>query len=162
MSRFWQNFKGVRPGSFALDGGPMPTAGRSASLPGLRDVRRARALLGVAPDADAPALSRAYRRLARRLHPDLSADPEASERFRALHAAYQLALDSLLRAPLSASLTPREQTDAGPAAAPGGPWARAASEWAAVAGTRSDDGVWVVAGPVRIDQSRSVSEGGPR
>jgi hypothetical protein len=57
-------------------------------------VRSARKLLGVAAGADPTQIARAYRRLARRLHPDLSLDPDATERFWALQAAYRLALDA--------------------------------------------------------------------
>jgi hypothetical protein len=57
-------------------------------------VRAARELLGVTPDADSAQLARAYRNLARRLHPDVSAEPDATERFSALQAAYHLALDA--------------------------------------------------------------------
>jgi hypothetical protein len=57
-------------------------------------VRAARELLGVAADADSAQLARAYRSLARRLHPDVSVEPDATERFSALQAAYHLALDA--------------------------------------------------------------------
>ncbi|MBO0845361.1 MAG: DnaJ domain-containing protein [Nocardioides sp.] len=57
-------------------------------------VRAARALLGVTADADPPQVARAYRRQARHLHPDISLEPDATERFWALQAAYHLALDA--------------------------------------------------------------------
>ena len=44
------------------------------------------AVLGLAPDADAAALRRAYRRLALRLHPDK--DPSAAAAFARLQAAW--------------------------------------------------------------------------
>ena len=47
------------------------------------------AVLGLAPDADAAALRRAYRRLALRLHPDKCAEPNAREAFNAMAAAYK-------------------------------------------------------------------------
>jgi hypothetical protein len=59
-----------------------------------RSVRAARDLLGVAADADPAQLARAYRRRARRLHPDISLEPDATERFWALQAAYHLALEA--------------------------------------------------------------------
>src|SRR4051794_10725315 len=74
--------------------GPAPEVG-----PEVGAVRSARALLGVTADADAPELTRAYRRLARSLHPDLSTDPEATYLFQGLDAAYRLALDSAARRP---------------------------------------------------------------
>ena len=46
-------------------------------------------LLGLTPDASPDDLTRAYRRLARQIHPDVTDDPAAAEHFRALTAAYQ-------------------------------------------------------------------------
>ena len=45
-------------------------------------------LLGLTPDASPEDLTRAYRRLARQIHPDVTDDPAAAEHFRALTAAY--------------------------------------------------------------------------
>ena len=45
--------------------------------------------LGVARDADADAIKRAHRRLARKFHPDVSDEPDAEERFKEIQAAYQ-------------------------------------------------------------------------
>lgn len=45
-------------------------------------------VLGIAPDADASAIKQAFRSSARLLHPDVSADPEAEEKFRAIADAY--------------------------------------------------------------------------
>ncbi len=45
-------------------------------------------VLGVAGDATAPEIRRAYRRLARQHHPDHNPGPESSDRFRALADAY--------------------------------------------------------------------------
>lgn len=45
-------------------------------------------VLGVSRAADGEAIRRAFRRLARELHPDVSALPEAGERFRELSVAY--------------------------------------------------------------------------
>ena len=57
------------------------------------------ALLGVAPDADAAALRRAYRARALACHPDVHPDdPRAVERFLALGQAYALLADPLRRA----------------------------------------------------------------
>ena len=46
-------------------------------------------VLGLAPDAGAADLKRAYRRLAMRWHPDRNSDPAAPERFRQIRAAYE-------------------------------------------------------------------------
>ena len=59
-----------------------------------QSVRSARERLGVAADADASQLTRAYRRQARRLHPDISLEPDATEQFWTLQVAYQIALDA--------------------------------------------------------------------
>jgi molecular chaperone DnaJ len=57
------------------------------------------AVLGVAEDADAKAITRAYRRLARELHPDTHPDdPEAGERFKEVTAAYDVIGDATKRA----------------------------------------------------------------
>ncbi len=50
-------------------------------------------LLGVAPDADENGVRRAYRALARRLHPDVNKAPDAAERFAALAEAYTVLSD---------------------------------------------------------------------
>ena len=50
-------------------------------------------VLGVPRDADADAIRRAYRKLARKYHPDLNADPEAEERFKELGEAYEVLSD---------------------------------------------------------------------
>ncbi len=120
---------------------------------GPRDVRRARELLGVPAEADGPTLARAYHRLARRLHPDLSTDPEATERFRSLNAAYQVALGALLAPPPPAARTHAEPAPAAtpePSEARHAPAGHAGPRWGTSTGAPTDDGVWVVAGPVRI------------
>jgi molecular chaperone DnaJ len=45
-------------------------------------------VLGIAPDADAAAIKQAFRSSARLLHPDVSADPDAEEKFRTIADAY--------------------------------------------------------------------------
>ena len=50
-------------------------------------------VLGVPRDADPDAIRRAYRKLARKYHPDLNADPEAEERFKELGEAYEVLSD---------------------------------------------------------------------
>ncbi len=50
-------------------------------------------LLGVARDADADTIKKAYRRLARQLHPDVNPDPENQERFKSVTHAYEVLSD---------------------------------------------------------------------
>jgi molecular chaperone DnaJ len=47
-------------------------------------------LLGVSRDADDPEIKKAFRRLARELHPDVSDAPDAHERFREVVEAYEV------------------------------------------------------------------------
>lgn len=47
-------------------------------------------LLGIPAGSDRATVTRAYRRLARATHPDVSHDPQAAERFAALARAYGL------------------------------------------------------------------------
>ena len=51
------------------------------------------ALLGVARDATPDEIKKAYRRLARELHPDVNPDPEHQERFKMVTAAYEVLSD---------------------------------------------------------------------
>ena len=55
-------------------------------------------LLGVARDADADTIKKAYRRLARQLHPDVNPDPETQERFKEVSRAYEVLSDPQKRA----------------------------------------------------------------
>ena len=55
-------------------------------------------LLGVPRDADADTIKRAYRRLARQLHPDLNPDPATQERFKEVSRAYEVLSDPQKRA----------------------------------------------------------------
>ena len=50
-------------------------------------------LLGVARDASHTEIKSAFRRLARELHPDVSDDPNAGPRFRAVAEAYEVLAD---------------------------------------------------------------------
>jgi molecular chaperone DnaJ len=55
-------------------------------------------LLGIERDADADAIKRAYRRLARQLHPDVNPDPATQERFKEISRAYEILSDPQKRA----------------------------------------------------------------
>ena len=55
-------------------------------------------ILGVARDADADAIKKAYRKLARQLHPDVNPDPATQERFKDVSRAYEVLSDSGKRA----------------------------------------------------------------
>jgi molecular chaperone DnaJ len=50
-------------------------------------------VLGVRPEASDDEIKRAYRKLARELHPDVNNDPEAERRFKEVSAAYQTLSD---------------------------------------------------------------------
>lgn len=55
-------------------------------------------LLGVDRDADDTTIKKAYRRLARQLHPDVNPDPESQEQFKQVTAAYEVLSDPQKRA----------------------------------------------------------------
>ncbi len=56
------------------------------------------AILGVARDADADAIKTAYRRLARKFHPDVSKEKNAEEKFKEMAEAYETLKDPEKRA----------------------------------------------------------------
>jgi curved DNA-binding protein len=56
------------------------------------------AIIGVPRDATPDAIKRAYRQLARKLHPDVSKDPKADDRFKQLGEAYEVLKDPVKRA----------------------------------------------------------------
>jgi molecular chaperone DnaJ len=51
------------------------------------------AVLGIRRDADADEIKKAYRRLARELHPDVNPDPQTQERFKEITQAYEVLSD---------------------------------------------------------------------
>ena len=55
-------------------------------------------VLGVSPDATAEEIKRAYRKLARQYHPDVSHDSDAEERFKEINEAYDTLKDTERRA----------------------------------------------------------------
>lgn len=62
-------------------------------------------ILGVRYSADQEQIKQAFRKKARSVHPDVSTDPAATERFRAVHLAYQLLRDPELRRQVDAART---------------------------------------------------------
>ena len=50
-------------------------------------------ILGVARDADAAAIKSAYRKLARKYHPDVNKTKEAEEKFKDINEAYEVLSD---------------------------------------------------------------------
>ena len=74
-------------------------------------------ILGVDPDADAKAIKAAYRRLARKYHPDVSSDENAEEKFKELAEAYEVLKDTDKRAQYDML---RQQGGAGPFQPPPG------------------------------------------
>ena len=56
------------------------------------------ALLGVSRDASPEDIKKAYRRLARKYHPDVSKEKDAEEKFKAIAEAYQTLSDREKRA----------------------------------------------------------------
>ena len=75
------------------------------------------ATLGVDRDATKTDLTKAYRRLARELHPDTNRDPAAEDRFKAVSAAYEVLGDPDKRAAYDEA---RQLTASGARRRPGG------------------------------------------
>ncbi len=74
-------------------------------------------ILGVDPDADDKTIKAAYRRLARKFHPDVSTEPRAEEKFKELAEAYEVLKDTDKRAQYDML---RQQGGAGPFQPPPG------------------------------------------
>lgn len=137
--------------------------------------RRAEAfrVLGIPVDSDADAVVHAYRRLARVTHPDVSADPEAADRFAALAAAYRLASQAAAVAAGSASADRSglryEGSAYGSDPGDGGPASDWALGWGLVPGwsiplgptprRRQRQDAPIVAGPVFISPARRTGHG---
>jgi hypothetical protein len=174
---YWPVF---REGVVAVGG---PTRRRPTGDAGA--LRRARALPEVPADADDVELTRAYWRQARRLHPDRSSDPQATQQFQALHDAYRLILDAAPDAARHPPPRPSNQEATGESTATvrmagttqvahdrsrrgrTRPPQPATPPVSAPGLSGSGDGVWVVAGPVHVraplrpDAARTDQEGSP-
>ena len=113
------------------------------------DKGRADALkvLGLPADSDADAVAHAYRRLARMTHPDVSADPQAADRFATLAAAYRVASRASAVVGRSASTGKWGLADGGPSFRDGTPRGRPHQQ------------APIVAGPVFVSPTRHA---GPR
>lgn len=72
-------------------------------------------LLGVSPRASGDEIHSAYRRLARRYHPDVNAGGDAGVRFQELSDAYEVLHDPSQRALYDRSTAPMMVTGRGPA-----------------------------------------------
>jgi len=72
-------------------------------------------LLGIGRDADLDTIKRAYRALAKELHPDVNAgDAKAADRFKEITAAYNVLADSRKRAEYDGNRMGRDENASGP------------------------------------------------
>jgi len=76
------------------------------------------AILGVRPGSTAEEIKRAYRKLARELHPDVNPDPGAQQRFADVSAAYEVLTDPAKREIVDLGGDPLAPAGAGGAGAP--------------------------------------------
>lgn len=113
-----------------------------------RDLVAALALLGLPRGADRADVSRAYRRLARDTHPDMSADGDAAARFDALARAYRLAVGATRGPdePRPAEARPTRRTPAAPPPSPA-----PAHRWPA-----APLDAWIIVGPVHVQPPPSA------
>ena len=70
-------------------------------------------VLGVRRDAGPDEIKRAYRRLARELHPDVNPDPRTQERFKEITQAYEVLSDPEKRQMYDMGGDPFGRADAG-------------------------------------------------
>lgn len=74
-------------------------------------------ILGVDKNATEDELKKAYRKLARKYHPDVSDEPDAEERLQEINAAFEVLMDPQKRAIVDAGGDPYDRASAGPGAA---------------------------------------------
>ena len=79
------------------------------------------ALLKIRRDATQDEVKRAYRRLARELHPDVNPDPETQERFKEITQAYEVLSDTEKRRMYDMGVDPFASAGTGGGAGPFGP-----------------------------------------
>ncbi|WP_007519785.1 molecular chaperone DnaJ [Pseudofrankia saprophytica] len=79
------------------------------------------AVLGVSREATGDEIKRAYRKLARELHPDINPDPEAQQRFKTVTAAYEVLSDPEKRQIVDLGGDPLAPGGGGGAGSPFGP-----------------------------------------
>lgn len=118
-----------------------------------QSIQEAMELLGVTADSDPAAVARAYRRLARATHPDVSSQPDAAARFAAVTTAYRQLAARATSAPIAASgHGPR------PAAAPTPSATGTRNAWPRFGMPFSPawpvDGTTIVVGPVMVQPPR--------
>src|SRR2546423_6811624 len=77
-------------------------------------------MLKIRRDATQDEVKRAYRRLARELHPDVNPDPETQERFKEITQAYEVLSDTDKRRMYDMGVDPFAASTAGPGAPPFG------------------------------------------
>ena len=70
------------------------TLSAATQIPELKTQTSFYEVLGVGPNADPETLRKAYRRLARKHHPDVSTDPQAHENMARLNEAFETLMDS--------------------------------------------------------------------
>jgi hypothetical protein len=103
-------------------------------------------VLGVDAGADAAEVSRAFRRRARLLHPDVDLRPEAVARFQALRAAYEVVRDAAVVDTATPASGPAPVVRRTPVARIDSPLLDASVD----PPRRLCDPDWLVAGPVHV------------
>src|SRR5206468_7526578 len=77
-------------------------------------------ILGIRRDASSDEIKKAYRRLARELHPDVNPDPQTQERFKEITQAYEVLSDPEKRQMYDLGVDPFAASTAGAGAGPFG------------------------------------------